>query len=95
MTLRAPDAKYALPKDIDRYAADLTALSAHDNVKQHGRYWVLDEWPSDDRAVGNRLRKKLVDLYGSYGFAFTVKVASDKSSVALMVRFDPPKKEEQ
>ena len=90
MPLRAPDAKYNLPRDTDRYQTELTNLASHDAAKSHGRWWVLDEWPVPDKTKAAQLRRKLVGLYGAVGFSFKVVVANDKTSTALLVRFDPP-----
>lgn len=92
--MKPPDAKYAIPRDTDRYGADLAALGTHESSAKHGKWWVLDEWAEADKTKANALRRKLVKLYGAAFFQFKVLVAADHSSTALLVRFDPPVKEE-
>ncbi len=88
MTLRAPDPKYAIPRDTDQYQGLLAEASAKDSPKNHGRWWMLEEF--DDRSKATSLQRKMTALYREVGFGFKVVAASDKSSVAVLVRFDPP-----
>lgn len=89
MTLKPPDPKYALPKDTDKYTADLTKLGSKEQSGMHRKWWTLDEWDGAKNPTASGVRRKLVELYGKVGFGFKVAVASDQSTTALMVRFDP------
>ncbi len=94
VTLRAPDPKYAVPLPTDKYQPILSEACSKEHPANHGRWWVLDEWDGDDNKVAIGLRRKLVEKYGTSGFGFKVVVATDRSSVALLVRFDPPNHKE-